>query len=203
MPTPASPWDEHASEWDDDRGARAYSAAAHQSLVTVLTNRGFALNGATICDFGCGTGLLTEQLADHAHRIDAVDTSSAMLAVLTRKIKQLRLANVHPATTLPTTTGAHDLVVCSSVLGFVPDYPGATQQLTALLRPEGLFVQWDWERDNTQPEPHGLSREEVTNSLAAAGLVSIEVGSAFEISVDDSIMRPLIGVGQKPPAATC
>ena len=70
-----NPWDEYAADWDDDPDVRAYAAAAFQSLIDVLDSQGAHLEGAVVCDFGCGSGLLTEHLAGPARRVDAVDTS--------------------------------------------------------------------------------------------------------------------------------
>ncbi len=197
MDTPAAenPWDEHADSWDDDPGPVAYTAAAFQSLLDVLAKGDVSLDGAVICDFGCGTGLLSDRLSGHAQYIDAVDTSKGMLAVLEGKIERSGVTNVHPSTALPNSVGTHDLVVCSSVLGFVPDYPEIVKDLTRLLLPGGLFVQWDWERDETEPGSYGLSRSEISDALAGGGLADIEVRTAFEVTVDGTAMRPLMGVG--------
>jgi len=197
QPTVADdPWAAYAPDWDDDPAARAYSAAAYRSLIDRLTERGRSVGGMTICDFGCGTGLLTEQLVDEAESIDAVDASPAMLDVLTAKLAGRRWSNVRTGTDIPGGSGTHDLVVCSSVCGFLDDYPGTVRRLAGLLRPGGFFVQWDWEREVADGD--GLSRGEIDAALTAAGLEHIHVGTAFELPFGDEVMRPLIGVGHKP-----
>ena len=194
---PANPWDEYADGWDDDLGARAYASAAYGSLVDICGERGLSLTGATVCDFGCGTGLLTERLAAVVRSIDAVDTSAAMLAVLSAKIEMHGMTNVYPSMVPPASLATHDIVVCSSVLGFVDDYAATVHGLVRLLRPPGLFVQWDWERDEDATEPHGLGRAEVNDALTGAGLDAVEVDTAFEVAVEGETMRPLMGIGQK------
>jgi len=89
-------------------------------------------------------------------------------------------------------------VLCSSVCGFLDDYPATLRRLVALLRPGGLFVQWDWERDDTEGEPGGLSRAEIGEALTAAGLAAVSVDTAFETEADGHVMKPLIGIGAKP-----
>lgn len=190
-------WDDYAATWDDDAAARAYAAAAFTSLEAALAARGRSVTGAVICDFGCGTGLLSEKLAPTAASIDAVDTSPAMIAQLTAKADRLALDNVRPAATLPTSTASHDLVVCSSVLGFVDDLSATVSQLTKLLRPGGVFVQWDWERDPAADEQHGLTRDEVKQAMAAAGLTAIHVETGFEVPYEGNVMSPLMGVGER------
>ena len=192
------PWDEYAAAWDDDPAARAYAAAAFSSLVAVLDERGATLAGADVCDFGCGTGLLTEQFAGTVTSVDAVDTSPVMRGVLEAKAECRGWRHVRLDHDIPSAHAGHDLVVCSSVCSFLDDYPGTVQRLAELLRPGGLFVQWDWERPDGDNDPHGLSRSEVHEAIEGAGLADVHVGTAFEIEIDSRLMRPLIGVGQKP-----
>ena len=92
-----SEWDEHAAGWDDNEAVRAYADAAHASLVSAVAAAGIELAGANVCDFGCGTGLLTERLvAAGCRHVDAVDTSSAMRAVLAAKIERHGWQQVAP-----------------------------------------------------------------------------------------------------------
>lgn len=191
------PWDEAAAGWDDEPAVRQYSAAAFDSLVAALDERGISLDGSTVCDFGCGTGLMTERLADAAESIDAVDTSEAMIATLDAKAADRGWQRVRTSHAIPHGDHTHDLVVCSSVCGFLDDYPGTVQQLVGLLRPGGVFVQWDWERDE-DTAGDGLTPNEIERSLAAAGLVDLRVGTAFEVEIYDEVMAPLMGIGQRP-----
>lgn len=192
------PWDQYAADWDEDPAARAYAAAAFSSLVAVLDDRAAALAGSEVCDFGCGTGLLTEQLAETVASVDAVDTSAAMRAVVEAKIMSRGWRHVRLRSEIPAAQDSHHLVVCSSVCSFLDDYPGTVQRLADLLRPGGLFVQWDWERHDVDNDTHGLSRSEIHEAIASAGLTSVHVDTAFELEIDGHLMRPLIGVGQKP-----
>lgn len=195
----SNPWDESAAGWDDEPAVQKYAAAAFGSLVAALDERGLSVSGATVLDFGCGTGLLTEQLVRDAESIDAVDTSTAMIRALAAKVATRGWRHVRTSEEIPASTRSHDLVVCSSVCSFVDDYPGTVQQLVALLRPGGTFVQWDWERDDTaSTDDDGLSRSEIGRALDAAGLVSVHVDTAFRVEIYDQVMRPLIGIGQTP-----
>ena len=191
-------WDDEAATWDEGVPQWVYAAAAFESLRSVADRLDVGLEGATICDFGCGTGLLTEKLADSAAGIDAVDTSPAMLEVLESKIERNGWTHVRTSDRQPDAAGQYDLVVCSSVCAFLEDYPGTVEALVALLRPGGLFVQWDWELDPTSVDQFGLSREAIGAALRDAGLVDRTVETAFEAPVDGFIMRPLLGVGRTP-----
>ena len=202
-------WDDYADGWDEDEEARAYSHATFECLTRLCTERGFRLDGSRSCDFGCGTGLLTEKLAPVCANVVAVDTSVAMIDQLRSKIARLGLTNIQTTTNEIERAVVHnaalfdspfDLVVCSSVCAFLDDYATTTATLVRLLRPGGIFVQWDWELEPHADEPHGLTRGQIKEVLSSAGLEAIEVETAFEVSAGDKTMRPLMGVGQVPEA---
>lgn len=191
-------WDAYADGWDDDVAARTYARAAFSSLQDRAAGLGFTIVGARTCDFGCGTGLLTERLAEPCDHIDAVDASPAMLAVLDAKIERHGWTHVRAMTELPRQPRPYDLVVCSSVCAFLDDYPGTVEHLVGRLRPGGLFVQWDWELDPADDDPHGLEREDIRQALSGAGLSAVTVDVGFDAPVEGQTMSPLMGVGQKP-----
>lgn len=204
MSDSANEWDEVADGWDSDPAARAYSEAAFQSLTDALSTRGSSLAGARVLDFGCGTGLLTEQLSGHAKEIVALDLSSKMLARIDEKIedrgwKHVRtMVGSHAAATALGET--FDLIVCSSVCAFVPDYPATVAALASVLSPDGLFVQWDWEFDPDAEEPYGLSRESIRSALKSANFADITVRTAFELPMGEMVMKPLMGIGRRHTA---
>lgn len=187
------PWGEYVDDWDDDEGARIYARSAHEYLLRVLEDRAVALDGARVCDFGAGTGLLTELIADRVAHVDAVDTSDGMLAQLRAKIDRLAWRHVTASADVPTGVGEYDLVICSSVLSFVDDLGATVAALAALLRPGGVFVHWDWER--TDDDGHGLTRDEASGALRSAGLVEVAVEPAFRFQVEGELVWPLSGVG--------
>ena len=193
----ADVWDDHAGAWDDAPGTKEYADAAFGSLGAILDRFGIPLGGASVVDFGCGTGLLTEHLVDVGADVVAVDTSEAMLAVLADKVDRLGWHRVSITDRLADLDGTYDVIVCSSVCSFLDDYPGTAEQLVALLRPGGVFVQWDWERE-ADASGGGLSRDEVAETLAGAGLVAVEVATAFDVEVEGEVMRPLVGHGRRP-----
>ncbi len=187
-------WDSYAAGWDQDGGARTYAAAAFASLETVLASASIEIEGAEVVDFGCGTGQLTERLADLGAVVHAVDTSPAMLAVLEAKVASHGWSTVTTSTEIPSGT-TNDLIVCSSVCSFLDDYPGTAAELVALLRVGGVFVQWDWERSDG--DDHGLTRAEIDTALRGAGLDGVVVDVGFVATVEGETMRPLIGHGRR------
>ncbi|MEM9033372.1 MAG: methyltransferase domain-containing protein [Actinomycetota bacterium] len=190
-------WDDVAPAWDTDPGPREYAEAAFASLQRVLTGH-LDLAGARVLDFGCGTGLLTAHLVRVGAAVDAVDTSPTMLQILATKIAEAGWDSVQVSGDLADATGPYDLVVASSVLSFVDDHPATVAALAERLRPGGLLVHWDWERDGDDPDGHGLGRDQIAAALTAAGLVEPTVATAFTIEVEDMTMSPLIGHARRP-----
>lgn len=194
----ASEWDEHAADWDDDPAARAYAEAAFASLERALAATHRSLDDLVVCDFGCGTGLLTERLVRRCRRIDAVDTSPAMLERLDAKVDRLGWSNVATMAELSSADACYDLIVCSSVLAFVDDHPATVRTLADRLRPSGMIVHWDWALDPEEDEPFGLTEPVIRAALENAGLASVSVGVGFEVPFEDQVMQPLMGVGIGP-----
>jgi 2-polyprenyl-3-methyl-5-hydroxy-6-metoxy-1,4-benzoquinol methylase len=186
-------WDQYAQGWDDDPATRAYAAAAFGSLTELLQTSSRSLQGASVLDFGCGTGLLTEHLVASGATVEAVDSSIAMLDALTIKIDQGGWTTVRTSTQLPGPS-RFDLVVCSSVCAFLDDYPATAADLVSRLGADGLFVQWDWER--TDNDDHGLTRTQIHKALTCAGLTDVDVRTGFTIEVNGQAMAPLMGYGR-------
>ena len=191
-------WDQHAADWDGRAAVQTYAVKAFRSLTSLAEETGFSLAGCSALDFGCGTGLLTERLANICAHIDAFDTSPSMRDVLSAKIDRHQWRHVRLLDQLPPAPQRYDLIVCSSVLSFVDDYPEMVDMLLGHLAMGGLFVQWDWELDPSDDQSHGFTREQIRRTLTEAGLTSVAVGVAFEVTVDGSTMSPLIGSGCRP-----
>lgn len=191
-------WAEYAPTWDADPGARLYAEAAFGSLGELLARADVSLAGCGVLDFGAGTGLLTERLADAGASVVAVDTSAAMIGVLRAKIADRGWTSVTADVELPHPSERFGLVVCSSVCSFLDDYPGTAKDLAGRLDPGGLFVQWDWERPADEEDGHGLSRAEISAALVGAGLVDVAVDVGFTVSFEDQTMAPVMGSGRRP-----
>ena len=191
-------WDAVAGEWDDSDAVRAYAAAAFESLERIAEANGMSLDGTRIIDFGCGTGVLTERLVAAGADVMAIDSSPAMLSAVDRKIAERGWTTVSTSTDLTAIDERFDLIVCSSVCGFLDDYPVVARNLVSTLRAGGVFVQWDWERVDGDESEHGLSRSEISDALHAAGLEGIEVGGDFVIDIEGELVQPLLGQGRRP-----
>lgn len=152
-------WDTHASGWDSDPAARAYASAAFASLERLLKRESVTLDSAAVLDFGCGTGLLTERLADAGATVHAVDTAAAMLHVLSSKHDLIASGRVIADIDLSASAQRFRIVVCSSVCAFLDvldNYPATVADLAADSNPAAC---WSNGTGNEPPATNTASPE--------------------------------------------
>jgi len=186
-------WDDYAAEWNDNRDAILYSIKAFNSLTETINPKGL-----NILDFGCGTGLLTEKISPIADNIVALDSSKKMIGVLQSK----NLPNITTVidtlteNTINVNTALHnkfDLIVASSVLGFIPDYESTLSLLKSLLASDGILIQWDWlsSADNSD---FGLSIEKTKSAHLRAGFNLTSVTTPFSLANSTGTQTVLMAV---------
>jgi predicted TPR repeat methyltransferase len=188
-------WDDYAAGWDGNEAAIAYARKAFASLSKIVE-----LEGLRVFDFGCGTGLLTAQMAEHAERIVAFDPSPKMVAVLKGKNLHNVDAVVEEVTERalqrrPGFVSGFDLVVASSVCAFLPDYRATLELLRRLLKSDGLFIQWDWLKSSEDQE-FGFTESQVAAAFQQVGLKALSVSAPFSLESDGGEMKVVMGVGQ-------
>lgn len=189
----AHDWDAHAEGWESDASVKEYADLAYNELEKIT-----AFTGKRVFDFGCGTGLLTEKLSPLVKDIVALDASEAMIEELDKKL----LENVEPVVDYlsrgliaqhPAFRGQFDIVVASSVCGFIDDYETAAELIYSLLEDKGVFVHWDWLSDDAD----GLSEKRIEKTLLKAGFDSVTVSVPFEIATKQGTYAVVMGVGVK------
>lgn len=116
----------------------------------------------TVVDVGCGTGNLTCVVLARlstAGRVAAVDTSTRMLEVAKRKIRDPRVEWINvDAVHLPLTDESVDRVLCYSVWPHFDSPAAAAAEFMRVLRPGSLLHIW-----------HLASRQRINEIHAAAG----------------------------------
>ncbi len=94
---------------------------------------------------GIGTGRIALPLAERGYRVDGVDVSPGMLAVLERRLAQLPVRlpvsyRVGDVLALPWPDAAFDLVVAVHLFWFIRQWQAAIDELLRVLRPGGAFI---------------------------------------------------------------
>jgi len=83
--------------------------------------------------------------------------------------------------------------VASSVCAFLPDYDGALRLLKTLLKPKGVFVQWDWLKSD-EDTGFGLTEEMIESAFTNAGMEVSSITKAFALESEKGSMPVLMGV---------
>ncbi len=144
-------------------------------------------------DIGCGTGLVTMQLAPALRSMTGVDSSSGMLDRLTAKIQQSGFSNVQTVLCelaigeLP--SGKYHLITSAMTLHHIEKIEPLLQSLKSLLHPGGWIALADLESedgsfhdDPTGIFHHGFSAEELSGMLERAGFSSVSVTPVTNVS---------------------
>ncbi|GLQ73984.1 class I SAM-dependent DNA methyltransferase [Vibrio penaeicida] len=189
-------WDEYAENWEQDAATANYAQKAFEQLEERVS-----LEGLKVLDFGCGTGLLTQKLSPLAKEIVALDSSEKMIEQLDAK----ELLNVEPVVDEltrglvayhPAFRGQFDIVVASSVCGFLDDFEESAKIIHSLLNDGGLFIHWDWLVDSDS-ESYGLTQSQAKKALTKAKFSSVTIDTPFHVDSDKGSLPVLMGVAQK------
>ena len=190
-------WDDFAADWDSEQDVRKYADKVFESWQGKIAPLISSVAKTRVLDFGCGTGLLTEKLAPLCQHVVAVDASVEMIGVLKRKVNETNVNNVTPLVTsidseaiseYQDTLGQFRLVVASSVCSFLPNFEATLCHIVSIMKPGGIFVQWDWIDD--------LPAEKIRDAFAKAGMSCISVEKEFNLEGKDGPVTVVMGIGK-------
>lgn len=158
-------------------------------------------------DFGCGTGLVTLQLAPVLRSITGVDSSPGMLDRLTAKIQQAGFSNVHTdlceMTSGELPSGRYHLITSAMTLHHIEKIEPLLLSLKTLLHQGGWIALADFESeggsfhdDPTGVFHHGFSAEELSTMLETTGFSSVSVATATNVVKGDRSFPVLLATAQ-------
>jgi len=158
-------------------------------------------------DFGCGTGLVTLQLAPSLQSMTGTDSSSGMIDRLEAKSQDGGFSNVRAELCdlekgdLP--TGRYHLITSAMTLHHIAKIVPLLRSLKTLLHPGGWIALADLEseggrfhEDPTGVFHHGFSREELSTMLAEAGFSSIAITTVTKVVKGDQSFPVLLATAQ-------
>jgi ubiquinone/menaquinone biosynthesis C-methylase UbiE len=167
--------------------------------------------GERVLDVGCGSGVVTREIAERVGaggRVVGLDPSPALLAVARELAQEAGIGDrvefrEGSALQLPFPDGSFDAVLCVTVLSHVPGGEGTIPELARVLRPGGRLGIFDLDTDMTAftHADRALTRRIVaaaSDALAVdgwlarrlplffrqAGLVDIRVRGFFPLETD-------------------
>ncbi len=144
--------------------------------------------GMHLIDFGAGTGLLLEAIANDIGKVTAIDISPSMIAVLREKtlpcdieIKELNLAKEDLEIEA-------DGIISSMTLHHIKDVSSLFQKFYKMLKRGGFIAVSDLDKEDgtfhtldTGVEHFGFDREEFINYAKYAGFKNVKVEYAATI----------------------
>ncbi len=97
-----------------------------------------------VLDYGCGTGLISNEIADNVKVIHAIDTSSKMIEIAKRKADGRKIENIdYEHSTIfdeRYKRGSFDVIFVFSILHLLEDTHKVMQRINELLKPGGLII---------------------------------------------------------------
>jgi 2-polyprenyl-3-methyl-5-hydroxy-6-metoxy-1,4-benzoquinol methylase len=132
-------WDSRAKEYDrnEEKYEQSYKKAVDN------TKKHLSVSDVVL-DYGCGTGIVTNDLADSVREIHGIDISSEMIDVARRRAVERGIGNVHYAqsTIFDELYGneSYNVILAFSVLHLLEDTQKVMQRINELLKPGGLFI---------------------------------------------------------------
>lgn len=154
------------------------------------------VQGRWVLDAGCGTGLITERLADDIGswgQVVGIDISPKMLEKARLRLADRRNITLAQASLdeVQSRDRSFDVVVCVNVLRHVDDLSPVLREWRRVLKPDGEVVLLDWDASSIwwkvahhilkytdQSYKKARSSDEVSNALQNHGFVVLEVKKA-------------------------
>jgi ubiquinone/menaquinone biosynthesis C-methylase UbiE len=161
-------------------------------------------------DYGCGTGLVTFELASHLNQILGVDSAEEMLNIVTQKCAEQQVSNIktHLAdlTTDTFPQQSFDLIFSSMTFHHVKDTLLLMKQCFEHLNTGGWIAIADLDQeDGTFHSPDipgvmhfGFEREEFKQQLLMAGFQHPQVVIAYSVQKETHTYPIFLYTAQKP-----
>lgn len=219
-----SRFDQEALNWDSKPEVVQSTQAFYETLLKRIDRLHDSSAKLSILDLGCGTGLVSQRLAECAGvaRIVGVDTSKGMIEVFNSKVETLPVGSKMKGIVKlledpddPVLEGQRfDIALMHLTLHHVPEMEPLIKTLAGTLVSGGQIILSDFENDGEHAksfhpeskwgdvERHGIEKEEMESILKAAELQDIKVDHSFTLpkTVQNGRVENfnfILGVGSK------
>ena len=179
-----------ASKWDENPKRLKMAKQIVERMAQEVTFD----SSANVLDYGCGTGLVSLELAKLVGNVTGVDASTGMLDILNQKITEAHVANINTVVceySDPTfgKFGPFDMAVSSMVMHHIDNPAQFLSALYNVILPGGhvLIADLDEEdgnfhEDMTGVHHKGFSRDRFIETLSAAGFTEVRVTKAHTMT---------------------
>ncbi|TNC21568.1 class I SAM-dependent DNA methyltransferase [Amycolatopsis alkalitolerans] len=199
-----SSFDEKAATWDDE------AKTERARVVAAAIRRVVAPTGSTrVLEYGAGTGLVSQQLADGVGPITLADSSAGMRDVMRGKLATGAL----PANTriwdLDLSAGSvpgerFDLIVTVMALHHIPDLTPVLDAFASLLDEGGHLCVVDLVKEDGSFHDggdfhghHGFDTGDLSARLESAGFADVHVEQVYEVVRDGAAYPLFLAAGTK------
>ena len=133
-------WNKIASKYDTSV-QKNYAQAYNQTISKIKEN---LQEHYHVLDIGCGTGIITNQIADNVSYVIGIDTSEKMLDIPKEKANTLNLTNVQyilgSLDELSDNQKTFDAIIAANVLYFIRDIHRFLENIRSKLKDGGVFI---------------------------------------------------------------
>lgn len=196
-------FDQAAATWDLEGMRVALARGVAEAIAAGVTlSRDMA-----VLDFGCGTGLVSLDLAPQVGSITGADTSTGMLQILAGKAQASGIAvnlKALPSEGPADLGGPYDLIVSSMTLHHVADVPALFRQFAEVLSAGGRVALADLDEEDgsfhgdlTGVHHHGFPREQIQAWLEQAGFLNIHMETAMVVQKDGKDFPVFLAIASK------
>jgi 2-polyprenyl-3-methyl-5-hydroxy-6-metoxy-1,4-benzoquinol methylase len=132
-------WDRTAKNYDQEekKDEKTYFKIIEKTRKLLKTSD-------IVLDFGCGTGLVSNEIANEVKFIHAIDISSKMIGIAKVKADVRKIENIeYTHSTLfdqQLREGSFDVILAFYILHLVEDSQKVMQKINELLKPGGIMI---------------------------------------------------------------
>ncbi|MFZ1807800.1 MAG: methyltransferase domain-containing protein [Cyclobacteriaceae bacterium] len=132
--------------WDRTAGSYDKEEQKHKKTYHLVIEKlkGYLQPTHIVLDFGCGTGLIANEITKSVKEIHAIDISAKMIELATIKAKKQHIDNIQytQATVHSENLKAstYDVILAFHILHLVEDASLTIQRIKELLKPGGIFI---------------------------------------------------------------
>jgi 2-polyprenyl-3-methyl-5-hydroxy-6-metoxy-1,4-benzoquinol methylase len=132
-------WDKSAYKFDQQ------GKKEEQDYIKIIERiKKYLKTSDTVLDFGCGTGLISNEIAGNVKLIHAIDISSKMIEIAKNKADNRQIRNIdYSYSTIfdeKYKSGSFDVILAFYILHLVEDNKKTIQRINDLLKPGGFII---------------------------------------------------------------
>lgn len=202
-------FNKEAAAWDANPFVHQMSDEAWKAIQKHVLYFQSDSSKVDVLEIGCGTGLLSFQVATKVHEVVAVDAAQGMIDVLKQKVEKNNVTNIRPVAVLledpedPNMPAADtskpdgprkkfDLITSHLVLHHIPDLKTVLKTMLGCLKPGGMVALTDFEDFGPEAkrfhplnkmggvERHGINAKWIKGLMEEVGFVGVNVVVAWE-----------------------